>query len=286
MTPLSVDDGSLDQWAADLRRLDRDRFLCLLCADAAARPGLFALYAFNLEIARIPDLVSEPVLGQMRLQWWREQLPSILAGEPQRQPLAQALADLAAAGVIRRGELETYLDAREGDLFEDPPADLAALEAYLMDTNGIIAAWAVRHLWGEESGLGWLSAVTKATGLLGVIRSLPFKGAMRLARLPADSGLDADALMARDVTEPLRSAVKSLSLRAGELLDEARKDTKAPRALRPLALRPLALPAVFGRHHLARLEQADFDPYDPRLARQSGPGALLRMIWANRTGRL
>src|SRR4051794_28190129 len=81
---------------AIVRRHDRDRFLTALFAPAARREALFALYAFNFEVAKTREVVSEPMLGQIRLQWWREAVDEIFAGGRVRshevvQPLAEAI---------------------------------------------------------------------------------------------------------------------------------------------------------------------------------------------------
>ena len=60
--------------AALVRRHDRDRFQTALFVPAARRDALFALYAFNYEIARVRESVSEPTLGLIRLEWWRQSL--------------------------------------------------------------------------------------------------------------------------------------------------------------------------------------------------------------------
>ena len=74
-------DGGLSPLAALVRRHDRDRFQTALFAPAARREALFALYAFNYEIARVRESVREPMLGQIRLQWWREAIDAAFAGE-------------------------------------------------------------------------------------------------------------------------------------------------------------------------------------------------------------
>src|SRR5437660_6126907 len=84
--------------AALVRRHDRDRFQTVLFAPAGRREALFALYAFNYEIARVREAVSEPMLGQIRLQWWREAITAIFAGEAPRQhevvlPLSAAIRE-------------------------------------------------------------------------------------------------------------------------------------------------------------------------------------------------
>ena len=82
-----------------LRRADRDRFLCALAAPSHLRPDLITLYAFNAELAGIADKVSEPMLGLIRLQWWRDALRDIAAGHAHRHHLVHDLAGVVA----RRG---------------------------------------------------------------------------------------------------------------------------------------------------------------------------------------
>ena len=90
--------------AALLRRYDRDRFQTALFAPAERREALLALYAFNYEIGRVRETVTEPMLGQIRLQWWREVVAAAFAGEPPRHhlvavPLTQ-LAPLAPLAML------------------------------------------------------------------------------------------------------------------------------------------------------------------------------------------
>src|SRR5690349_19421999 len=70
--------------AALVRRHDRDRYQTALFAPADRREALLALYAFNYEIARVRETVTQPMLGQIRLQWWREVLDTAYAGTPPR----------------------------------------------------------------------------------------------------------------------------------------------------------------------------------------------------------
>ena len=72
--------------AQQLRRLDHDRYLTTLFAPAAARPLLIALYAFNTEVARVGEIVSEPIIGQMRLQWWRDAIAEAASGRAAQAP--------------------------------------------------------------------------------------------------------------------------------------------------------------------------------------------------------
>ncbi|HTT79866.1 MAG TPA: squalene/phytoene synthase family protein, partial [Stellaceae bacterium] len=114
-----------------VRRHDRDRYRTALFAPAARREALFALYAFNYEIARVREIVTQPILGQIRLQWWREVIAAACAGTPPRQhEVAQQLSDAIGRFALCRELFERIIDAREADLADRAPADLAALEDY------------------------------------------------------------------------------------------------------------------------------------------------------------
>ncbi len=139
-----------------VRRFDPDRAAVIAFQSAAARPGLHALHAFNLEVAHLRETASEPALGAMRLQWWRDALDEAASGRARRhavlQPLAAAIRrhDLPASGFRR------LLDARELDLDAAPPADLPA---YARETGGTLAALAGQIASGragsEDIGAAW-----------------------------------------------------------------------------------------------------------------------------------
>src|SRR5512133_1430733 len=89
----SAEADRLSPVAALVRRHDRDRFQTALFAPAARREALFALYAFNYEIARVRETVTQPMLGQIRLQWWRENIAAAFAGDAIRHhPVVEPLA--------------------------------------------------------------------------------------------------------------------------------------------------------------------------------------------------
>src|SRR5215471_2113760 len=87
-----------------VRRFDRDRYLTALFAAPAARGDLMALYAFNLEVAKTRETVREPMMGLVRLQWWRDCIAEIYAGGARRHQVVQPLAD-----TIRRHGLDRAL---------------------------------------------------------------------------------------------------------------------------------------------------------------------------------
>ncbi|MEM1315339.1 MAG: squalene/phytoene synthase family protein, partial [Pseudomonadota bacterium] len=105
-----------DPCAEMIREADPDRWSTARLAGPLA-PRLTALYAFNVEIARIPSVVSEPMLGEIRLQWWRDALEEVFAGKPpRRHEVVEPLAETIRAAALPRDHFEALLDARSYDL--------------------------------------------------------------------------------------------------------------------------------------------------------------------------
>ncbi len=117
---------------ATLRQTDRDRYLsCLLIAEDRRGP-VAALYAFNAEIARIRDAISEPLAGEIRIQWWRD----LMAGGPSdsANPLSAGLIFAIEEHHLPRQVLINMLEARIFDLYDDPMRDIASFEGYAGET--------------------------------------------------------------------------------------------------------------------------------------------------------
>src|SRR5882724_1426131 len=126
---------------------DHDRYLTTLFAPAARRGGLVALYAFNLEVAKTREVVREPMLGQIRLQWWREAIDEIYGGgRVRRHEVVQPLADAVRRFDLTRYHFDRLLDGRAADLDEAPPASLAALESYAEATSSRLIYLALETL--------------------------------------------------------------------------------------------------------------------------------------------
>ncbi len=130
-----------------IRRVDPDRWLSSrFVADPAARADLIALYAYDHELARAPKVASNPLLGEIRLTWWREVLDEAFDGKPARQhPTAQALAGVIARRGLARGPLEAMIDARYRELDATPMTELEALD-WARDCGGQAAAVAAEIL--------------------------------------------------------------------------------------------------------------------------------------------
>ena len=132
--------------AGQVRAHDRDRYLTATLAPADRHEALFALYAFNLEVARTREMVSEPMVGQIRLQWWREAIDGIYADNPRAHEVVRPLAAAVERYDLSRKHVERLIEAREFDLGEAPPASLDELTSYAEATSSSVMQLALEIL--------------------------------------------------------------------------------------------------------------------------------------------
>lgn len=149
-------------------KADKDRFLSCLFAPEDARSHLFALYAFNVEIARIRATVSEPQIGLVRQQWWLDTIDGIYASRTPDHPVAQALTIAIEKGDLPKHALLNLIIAREFDLYDDPIPTLSDLEGYLGETSSSLIQMAALILGKGAAEAAGLAGV--AFGLAGVLR--------------------------------------------------------------------------------------------------------------------
>lgn len=270
--------------AALVRRHDPDRFLTALFAPPDHREDLLALYAFNLEVARIRETVSEPMLGLMRVQWWRDVVGRLYDGKgaPQGHPVAEALAAAVGRHQPPRALFDGFLDARDRDMEEVPVPDRAALRAYADDTGGALARLALWML-GDTGAVAQeaAAAVGRGYAVAGLLRAVPFHALQSRLYLP-ESDLDAEgrgAVLAGRAEPAVRAVVAALAEEAGAALAEARRRHPRPGRATVAAL----LPALQAGGFLARLKRAGHDPFAPRLRLpRRRPVALLLHALAGR----
>src|SRR5580693_3642346 len=133
-----------------VRTADRDRFLSALFAPAEHRAALHALYAFNVEVARVREVAREPLPGEIRLQWWSEVVNGERAEEAAANPVASALLAVIERHRLAVSALTALIDARCFDLYDDPMARLADLEAYGQKTSSTLLALVAQILTGGD----------------------------------------------------------------------------------------------------------------------------------------
>jgi len=167
-----------------VRRVDPDRYLSALFAPAEIRPLLFALYAFNHELARIGETVSEPMVADIRLEWWREAVEGARAGKPRAHDVVRALAEMFARSSPPLEPFEAMIAARRFDVGAAAFNDLGSLEDYADATSGNVMRIAARLLDERVTDYALLRQAGTAYALAGLLRAMPMHAARGKSFLP------------------------------------------------------------------------------------------------------
>lgn len=244
MSGASSDNAAL--CLAMLRETDRDRYLACLLSPEDRRGALAALYAFNAEIARIRDVVREPLPGEIRLQWWRDLLEGGAAGDAGGNPLAAGL--LAAVDHFRlpRHTLVAMTEARIFDLYDDALPDRNALEGYSGETASALIQLAALVLAPELANRSADAAghAGVAQSIAGLLMLLPIHNHRRQIYLPLDilsaTGLDRDSFLAGEDKARVSAAIEAFAGLGLEHLEKARRVGPIPAQVFPAFL-PAAL---------------------------------------------
>jgi 15-cis-phytoene synthase len=242
---------------------DLDRYVSALFAPRAAREHLFALYAFNTELAHIGEQVSEPQLGEIRLQWWRDALDRASSGETTGHPVADALGLAVRECDLSRQSLADLIDARRFDVSVKIMPDAAALDDYLAKTAGAMFKLAseVGMTGGRAAEPLALEQVVRAAGiaygLTGLMRALPVHARRGRIDIPEDAllrhGTSPAKLLAGEASEGLTELLADLRETARAALTSARQHVAE---LSPQA-RPAFVPLALVDPYLSALAKVD-----------------------------
>lgn len=259
-----------DHWdicLSTLRETDRDRYLACLLSPQDKQGALAALYAFNAEVARVRDVVQQPLAGEIRLQWWRDLLSGQASGDAGGNPLAVALMETVERHHLPRQSLIDLIDARIFDLYDDPMPDRHALEGYagetasaLIQLAGLVLdpSAAMRH--AEAAGHAGV-----AQAIAGLLLLLPQHRRRGQVYVPQDilsaTGLDRDAFLGDEKGGNAAHAVGALAALGLEHLGKARKADLAA------SLVPAFLPVALAASILQRAEATPRAALEGRLQR-------------------
>jgi len=176
-----ISDASLNQ----LKIADPDRYRAAMMADGSGRDRLLCLYAFHHELAKVPEIVSEPMLGDIRYQWWREVLTEIYESKSVRKhEVTTPLADLFKYVDMPRFWADRLIDGRARDLDPTPFVNIEGARDYCRQTSGVLMQMAVKCL-GEAPDEAVLKA-GEAWGLTGLARAWRYYHTSMLSRLSFD----------------------------------------------------------------------------------------------------
>jgi phytoene synthase len=263
---------AFEHCARTVRELDRDRYIADLFAPTAVRKHLFALHAFNAEVARVRDAVRDPLLGEIRLQWWRD----ALTGNGGGHPTAAALSETIRTFSLPVAAFEGLIEGRMFDLYDDQMPTQGDLEGYAGETSSVLIQFAAIVLAdGRDPGVASAAGhAGVAYAMAGLMRALPLHAVRGQCYLPADIGarygFDRDMLWQGKATPALLATLAEMRrIARGHLADAIAGITTLPPSLKPAFL-PVALVAPA----LDRMDRQDYDPFS-----QASELALWRRHW-------
>jgi phytoene synthase len=257
-----------------VRTHDFARYASTLFVPVAQRRALMAIYAFNVEISRVREHVSQPLPGEIRLQWWTDMLAGAGHGGVEGNPVAAEVLLAIRTWRLPVERLSRLIDEHQFDLYNDPMPTMAALEGYIDDTASALFSLAsaiaghqspaVEHL-ARHAGL--------AQGIAHVMAALPLDASRRQLFVPLQllesHGSSMEEVFAGKERPTVRAALD-------QLVGEAREHLKTAFALlaqAPPEVRPVFLPLALAARDLERMARADNDPFVPRLT------SRFRTLW-------
>ena len=250
--------AAADHLTQIVRTGDPERYLSVLYAPEDRRAALLSLYAFNIEIARVRDVVREPLPGEIRLQWWRDAIAAP-SGAMTGNPVADALRAAIAAHDLPPAAFDNMLEARIFDLYDDPMPDRTTLEGYCGETAGALIQFAALVL-DREAAMAHAAPAGHAgcaQAIAGLLRLLPIHRARGQCYVPIDilaaAGTDRETLLAGG--EGAERAVAAMTALGRDHVAAFERSA----ATLPATLRPAYLPAAFAGAHLARIEAAPLE---------------------------
>jgi 15-cis-phytoene synthase len=255
-----------------VRTHDFARYASTLLVPAAERRALLALYAFNVEISRVRVQVSQPLPGEIRLQWWTDMLAGQGHGGIEGNPVAAELLRTVERGRLPVDRLTRLITEHQFDLYNDPMPTMPALEGYLNDTASALFSMAAMVVAMPSEAIEHLARhAGLAQGMAQVMASLPFDASRRQLYVPlqvlADHGCGIEDVFAGRQTPKLRAALD-------QFLDVAGRHVKTAFALLatvPPPVRTVFLPLALVRRDLEWM--FGHDPFVPRAA------SRFRILW-------
>ena len=274
---MSSTEGSREsaEFCAELvRSQDFARYVATLFVPPEQRRGLLALYAFNVEISRVYAQVSQPLPGEMRLQWWSDMLAGAGHGGIEGNPVAAELLLAIRSWELPVERLSRLIDEHQFDLYNDPMPTLAALESYISDTSSALFSLGAGIVgWQSEEIEHLARHAGLAQGMAQVIAALPLHSSRRQLFVPLQvldrHGAGMEAVFAGRKTPQLRAALD-------QLIGEARGHLRTALTLLPNVppeVRPVFLPLALVRRDLTSMARVDSDLLTPPAS------SRLRTLW-------
>ena len=237
---------------------DHNRYLTALFVDKDKRRSLFALYAFNIEISKVVEISKEPLVCQIKLQWWRDSLDDLKKGQVAKHPVIQELAMVLTDHQIDLDDLLMIIQARNSELLDKSPKTLNALTEYCRHTAGILNRLGLQIITNdsnhphrshcEDLGTAW--------GLIGIIRAISFHATAQRCFIPdellGEANIKIEDLYKGDFSPQFSQAITPMCDRAENILKQALYSV-------PKADKCAFLLAPLAKNYINRLKASSYD---------------------------
>jgi 15-cis-phytoene synthase len=247
--------------ASLVRASDFERYAATLFVSPEQRRALLALFAFNIEIARIREQISQPLAGEIRLQWWSDLLEGLAHGEAEANPVAAEVLRAIDRHALPLEILSGMIDAHRFDLYDEPMQTMEELEHYLVHTASALFSLGALVLGGEAGRLPVRDAGL-AYSLARIIAALPAHASRGQMYLPLDelsrAGVAPEDVFAGRPSPELHRLLQELAGRARTHLQSARAQLAGSEG--PVRI---LLPLALVDRKLKRLLSGGYKPFDP-----------------------
>ncbi|USG59867.1 squalene/phytoene synthase family protein [Sneathiella marina] len=247
--------------AKEAKKFDYDRWLVSLFAPLPSRSSIHALLAFNGEISKVRETVSEVLLGDIRFQWWRDALRNLEDEKFSNHPILQSLKIIVSEHGLDVALLEEIIDARSKDLDPCPFTTSSELLDYAMGTGGLLSGLIYRAMGNaEEAGYKAAQQVGRAFALTGIIRAIPYHASQDLLLIPQEllknHNLLPESVFREENCRAFYDVVKDLYVMA----EKEHLDAMQAVLHRPKSEKPSYSLLVLNNLYLSRIRKSGFDP--------------------------
>nr|XP_056710516.1 NADH dehydrogenase (ubiquinone) complex I, assembly factor 6 [Euleptes europaea] len=253
-----------------VRKRDYEGYLCSLLLPAESRSSVFALRAFNVELAQIKDAVTQKTIGLMRIEFWRKAIEDIYRDNAPKQPVARELWKAVKRQHLTKKWFMKIIDEREKNLDDRAYRNIKELEAYAENTQSsllylTLETLGVKNIHADHAA----SHIGKAQGIVTCLRATPFHASRGKVFLPMDTcmlhSVSQEDFVRHKQEQKVKDVIYDLASQAHVHLEHARSF----RGSVPLKAFPAFLYTVALEDYLNKIQRVDFDMFHPSLHRKS-----------------
>ncbi|CAL4060580.1 unnamed protein product, partial [Meganyctiphanes norvegica] len=253
-----------------IRKYDYENFLATLLLPKGCRQSAIAVRAFNIEVAQIQDLTSEPLMAKMRIQFWRDTLDQIFAGKPPKQPIASELCRAIEKHKLSKRWLRNIINSREQQVDIKQYTNMAAVEEYSEKSNAslyylLLQCLGIENIHSDHAA----SHIGKAEGIVKLLRGIPHHGVRRKVYIPRDLMLVHNVSQEDIFRGKREQKVKDLIYEIASLAHHHLEHARGFISDVPKESRVALLPGICTGAYLKALQMADFDIFDPKLQQRN-----------------